>query len=204
MLEYPAVKGGFITTNDTQTVTVESKMSTFVILPTCICLATVNVSFSYICVGGHIESKLHFHLVNIHALWFSLHTVPAPTVIVIVTDGPLYTGTDLTLTCNITLDLAVDFEVTVTVVWSRPGGTLPSDDRVIVSETMGSGPSYQSTLIFTPLTSNDTGDYTCEVTVVTAETTSFIITSQHANDTGSVIVTGMGIYNLPVLSTSHY
>ncbi len=108
-----------------------------------------------------------------------------------VPPGPLYTGTSLTLTCNIALNIAVNSRVDVNVIWSGPGGMLPvNNNRVTVSDTMGSNTSYQSILTISPLATVDGGSYTCEVTVAPREATTFITISQPANDTGSVAVSG--------------
>ncbi len=110
---------------------------------------------------------------------------------VVVPPGPLYTGTSLSLTCNITLDEVVNSQVDVNVTWSGPGGMLPvNNNRVTVSELMDSPPSYQSNLNFTPLTTGDGGNYTCEVIVAPGDTTTFITMSQPEIVTGSVAVTG--------------
>ncbi len=69
-------------------------------------------------------------------------------------DRPLYAVKDITLTCDITLDPAVDSEVAVTASWTGPGGPI----TIGVSEVTGSGLAYQSTLT---LSNPAAGVYTC-------------------------------------------
>ncbi len=78
--------------------------------------------------------------------WCICFPVSSPEVSVVVPQGPLYTGTNLTLTCDITLSEDVDTAVDVTASWTGPGGALPGD--VTVTDAVGSGSSYQSTLTF--------------------------------------------------------
>ncbi len=80
------------------------------------------------------------------------------------------------------MDTAVD----VTATWTGPGGALPGD--VTVTDAVGSGSSYLSTLTFAPLTIDHRGSYTCEVTIALAEATAFITMSQSGSDTGTVNV----------------
>ncbi len=75
-----------------------------------------------------------------------------------VPDRTLYTGEDVTLTCDITLDPAVDSEVAVTVSWTGPGG--PITDGVA---DMTYAAPYQSTLTLRSRNSA-AGDYTCAAT----------------------------------------
>ncbi len=70
-------------------------------------------------------------------------------------------GDSLTLTCDITLDPAVDSEVAVTASWTGPGGPITAG----VSDMTGSGLAYQSTLTLSSLTSSDAGDYNCTASV---------------------------------------
>ncbi len=88
--------------------------------------------------------------------------VPPPSVAVTAdTDQTLYTDEVVTLTCDITLDPAVDSEVTVTASWTGPGGPITAG----VSEVTGSGLTYQSTLTLSSLTTSDSGLYTCTASV---------------------------------------
>ncbi len=94
-----------------------------------------------------------------------------------VPDRTLYTGEDVTLTCDITLDPAVDSEVAVTASWTRSGGPITAG----VSDITGSGP-YQSTLTLSSLTTSDSGDYTCTASVSPDPPSPFLLASEVATD----------------------
>ncbi len=87
--------------------------------------------------------------------------VPPPSVAVTAdTNRTLYADEDVTFTCDITLDPAVDSEVAVTASWTGPGGPITAG----VSDITGSGP-YQSTLTLSSLTTSNSGLYTCTASV---------------------------------------
>ena len=86
----------------------------------------------------------------IHILPFS--AVPPPGVVVTVPEGTHYVGTPLTLTCDITVDSAVDTSVMAEVTWTGPGAM--SGDTT--TETVMTG-VYQSTLELSPLSALDAG-----------------------------------------------
>ena len=103
-----------------------------------------------------------------------------------VPSTPLYTGTILTLTCIITVIEQVDTDVTATVTWTGPGDMeLPDDDRITVMQPS----SLVSTLTFTPLTTADAGDYTCEATV-SSNSPEFVSESTAAMDMLTLTVEG--------------
>ncbi len=72
-------------------------------------------------------------------------------------DRTVYAGEDVTLTCDITLDPAVDSEVAVTASWTGPGGPITGG----VSDMTDAAP-YQSILA---LLNSVAGDYTCVATL---------------------------------------
>ena len=97
-----------------------------------------------------------------------IHTVPTPTVD-ITDDGVsnMYVrGTVRSLTCNITLASYSPSSPNVTVQWMKDGLLLDvSNERVNQSELQVNGNSYTSTIMFSPLNSTDTGEYTCTGTI---------------------------------------
>ena len=72
-----------------------------------------------------------------------------------------YAGTNFNLTCTIELNTAVDTPVVVNSTWHGPV-EIPTGTRVTASESTGTGIRY---LMFRPLNTSDSGNYTCEVTV---------------------------------------
>ena len=92
--------------------------------------------------------------------------VPIPTIN--ITSGTVIVGSDVTLTCTVDLDPAVNVPVTVNTVWTGPNGvTLSPSDPVMVNLTR-----YTSTAM---VSSFRAGNYTCTATV--SSSTSFIISS---------------------------
>ena len=94
------------------------------------------------------------------------HTVPTPTVSIDLPMGmPYYIGTSLNLTCTTELDPAVDNTVAVMSTWTGPGGAISSDERVSFSEH----DSNPNVLMFSILYPEDSGTYSCSVTVTTLQ-----------------------------------
>ena len=87
---------------------------------------------------------------------YSLHivfAVPPPSVVVTVPEGTHYVGTPLTLTCDITVDSAVDTSVMVEVTWTGSGAMSGNITRGAIADG-----AYQSTLVFNPLSESDKGE----------------------------------------------
>ena len=96
-------------------------------------------------------------------------------------DDGFFTGLQLTLTCTIELNVAVDSDVNVSSSWLKDGSPLISDDsgRIIVGGAElipGSPLSYQTMLVFDTLNRalNDSGLYTCVAEVNPSDTTSSV------------------------------
>ena len=94
----------------------------------------------------------------------------------------LYTEDDLTLTCTIELDEAVDTGVDVTVVWTGPNGALSGTVPSTISNT-----TYQSIVDITSLEMSDSGVYTCNATA-SPNGTPFVIASEATSNTTQVAV----------------
>ena len=76
--------------------------------------------------------------------------------------GPLYAGTDLTISCTVTLDQSVNNNETVSIHWNVEMG----DRYTLINDVMkGSEDSYSSILTISPLTDQDSGTYICNGTV---------------------------------------
>ena len=80
--------------------------------------------------------------------------VPAPAVDVTSSRTPLYAGSSLTLTCTETLDPNVNNDETITIEWMGPRDI--NGERYTISH---------DSLTISPLTEEDDGTYTCNVTV---------------------------------------
>lgn len=82
--------------------------------------------------------------------------------------GPLYTGTTVTITCSIHVNASVLSEITVEAVWRRGTTQLTNNSHTNISEAavVGGSSLFQSNVSFYPTESSDSGQYTCEVTLI--------------------------------------
>lgn len=80
-----------------------------------------------------------------------------------------FLGLNLTLTCGITLDEAVNTPVMVRGMWNRNGAELidgTDSGRITVINPMMTTPPYMTTVRFNPLNNDsDVGVYECTATV---------------------------------------
>ena len=125
---------------------------------------------------------------------FVVPAVPPPSVNV-TNSSRTYAGTNFNLTCTIELNTAVDTPVVVNSTWCGPLG-IPTGTRVVASEPTETGARYQTILMFRPLNTSDSGNYTCEVTVSPSPESHFIIASMAGRGTLSVTVQGEMIHLL--------
>ena len=109
--------------------------------------------------------------------------VPTPVVSVSIPTGPLYEGTSQTLNCTATLAASVDTDITVSVNWTGP--QLSSSDRITITHP------FISTLTLSPLTRDDAGQYSCQVT---ATSSSPYITNSTPGESAPRSLTVTGVY----------
>ena len=103
--------------------------------------------------------------------------VPKPNITLSPTDSPLYAGTNISVHCNITLNAAVDGNLSVNITWLRQNIHLSNDtERVTISATSGIIPSFLSILTLTPLTDEDDTTFTCKAQVYSSN--SYVINSE--------------------------
>ena len=121
--------------------------------------------------------------------------VPSPSVSLSrdPESGILHHGDNLTLTCIIQLDGAIDTGVDVTVLWTGPLGNISPDNLIMISDTV-----YESTVTFSSLETSDSGGYTCTATVGPDPSSEFITESGEGTDTLSIIVGKAGNDPLPL------
>ena len=96
--------------------------------------------------------------------------VPIPQVSILDHVTP-YNGTNFTLTGVVQLSDYVDTDVTVLEVWSSNS----NPQETCLQQSTES--SYLTDLIFQPLATNSTGEYTLMVTVRTSDDSEFILGS---------------------------
>ena len=88
--------------------------------------------------------------------------------------GPIYESTNFNLTCTGTLHRVINTSVLATAVWFDPkGNVIPVESRRMISDVKRNGNNeFESTLVFLPIDNgdhnsnfNDTGTYTCQMTI---------------------------------------
>lgn len=93
-----------------------------------------------------------------------------------------YAGYDLTLSCSIAINATVTNRVGISVTWVKDGVSYQDnwDSRISVTPvTLTNSTTYTTTLQFAPLSSADSGSYTC-IAVLTAYTGASLV---NATDT---------------------
>ena len=83
--------------------------------------------------------------------------------------GSLYTGLNFTWQCDVDLPGDQLAGVSAAVVWRRPNGDImTSDNRITVGGVVESSPghSFQSSVMFSPLSAGDSGSYSCSATAM--------------------------------------
>ena len=98
-------------------------------------------------------------------------SVPPPAVSVSLnTDDTVFQGTELVITCTVTVDSAVDTGFDVIMTWNSAPLEAMNGPYVTISNTSGSGHEYSSTVTISPVDTTDSATYTC-IARVTPTTT---------------------------------
>ena len=108
---------------------------------------------------------------------------------VITADASGTAGTPHDFLCSIMVPTAVNTSVTAEVTWFGPGFGSGRDSTTPIMSVDGSN-MFTSTLQLSPLSTADTGLYTCSVTLSSAGDSTFITPSVAGNDSESLDVTG--------------
>ena len=90
----------------------------------------------------------------------------------------VYQGTELVLTCSISVNSAVNTPFTTSVVWSSSKPQVFSGQYVTISEIEGSGHEYSRTVTFSPVDTSDNAIYTCTASLSPSLTGSVIASSE--------------------------
>ena len=117
-----------------------------------------------------IYGRMSTHLCTLSLFLFFI--VPPPSVSV-NSSSSAYAGTNFSLMCTIQLSTAVDTTVVINSTWCGPLG-IPAGTRVVSTAPTGTGARYQTILMFRPLNTSDSGNYTCEATVSPSSESQFI------------------------------
>ena len=117
-----------------------------------------------------------------------ISSVPAPDVsISLNTDNDtVYQGTELVITCTVTVDSAVDTEYDVNMIWSSD--TAESDGPYInISNITGSGQEYTSTVTISPVNTTDSATYTCTASITTTDSDTIISSMKNSSTVDTTV-----------------
>ena len=100
---------------------------------------------------------------------------------------PLFTGTNLTITCDITLSNLVDIPVIVSNVWTRDGSEI-NENTIMGDFVKLTDLSYTTSLEYYPLNSfTDDGQYKCLVKVIPKMMDDFEYLTNRTNSASTVL-----------------
>ena len=80
-------------------------------------------------------------------------------------EDSVYQGTELVITCTVTVDTAVNTMINVNMMWSSEPAKIMNGQYITINETSSSGLEYTSTFTIRPVNTTDSGSYTCTVSV---------------------------------------
>ena len=121
-----------------------------------------------------------------HGALYSVSAVSTPSVRL---EPPIFTESNITLRCIITLNAAVDTGIAaggVDVTWEGPHGAIASTSRIAISGVTGSSTMYESNLIFYALTLEDLGSYTCRASISPVGGSPYILMSGTGSDSETI------------------
>ena len=150
------------------------------------CTANINITDIETSVSSDasrdviVMSKL-YNIIRVEMILCLYSTVPQPTVVITRShNDTVYVGTELILISSITFNdlTGVDVPLTVDIIWTRDDDDITSDTHITVSDVSGSiDTSYIATLIYSPITNDDSGIITATITVTPSEISQYIQTA---------------------------
>ena len=142
-----------------------------------------------------LQSKYNSSLMIYHLIVVLSLLVPPPTAVTVTasTDGTIFTGSSLTLTCSIEVSEAVN--ITVTTVWSGPSGTQFTTTTSVATRMTAT--SYTSTATISSVETSDSGEYICTATV--SSTSSFLTDNEADSGIHTVNIGNMLLHESIVL-----
>ena len=97
----------------------------------------------------------------------TIPAVPTPRINVTLPSSTLYAGTNLSVVCGISINAAVDNDISVNVTWLN-GSVLLSNrtERIFISTLSSTKPSFTSTLLIHPIVDVDNAsNFTCRASI---------------------------------------
>ena len=115
-------------------------------------------------------------------------SVPTPMIIANVT-GTVHAGISLILSCDYTLSISVDTDITTSATWTINNTVLDiSDDDSISSDGVN--------LIFSPLTTTYTGIYTCILTITPSSQTPHVTVQEPVQSSEENIIVQSKVHSI--------
>ena len=104
--------------------------------------------------------------------------------------GTVYAGTSLILSCDYTLSISVDTDITTSATWTINNTVLDiSDDDDSIS-------SDGVSLIFSPLTTTYTGIYTCILTITPSSQTPHVTVQEPVQSSEENIIVQSKVHSI--------
>ena len=111
-----------------------------------------------------------------HRLDLSIFCFQNPAVEAsVMVSGPLYVRRGATLTCSIMVNASLQ-EINIVAAWMRENLRLINNNSTSISDTISNGSVSETNVTFVPLQFSDSGNYSCEVTLVSIATGNVLLT----------------------------
>ena len=96
----------------------------------------------------------------------------------VMVSGPLYVRRRATLTCTVRVNASLQVlrEINTVADWRKENVRLISNNRTNISGTISNGSSFETNVTFVPLQLSDSGNYSCEVTLVSIASGNVVLT----------------------------
>ena len=110
-------------------------------------------------------------------------------------------GSSLTINCDIDITINVNTPFSVLIKWTRNGIPASGPPRVNTTAAIETSPNhYQTQLVFSTLSSSeDTGEYTCAITVDSSNALLYVSGAEEVNETAEVEIQGIPVLHHFVL-----
>ena len=158
------------------------------------CTATLSGYTYNDSININVQSKFNKPLIvnddyNI-SIYNYLVSVPTPMILANVT-GTVYAGTSLILSCDYTLSISVDTDITTSATWTINNTDFSDDD-----EDDDSISSDGVNLIFSPLTTTYTGIYTCTLTITPSSQTPHVTVQEPVQSSEENIIVQSKVHSI--------